>query len=187
MFNKSASTSDDLGERAAEPLFRGRPAAQAPARDRPAAADAPPVPLSTLGEGLRMEGGVSGDIDLQLDGYVKGDIRVSRVVIGATATVEGSVKAEQIDVRGRVLGSVEGQVVRLYGTSHVEGDIHHGHLAIEGGAYFEGRCQPLRKAGASEPAAAAPAPPAKPTAVTPFPASSDVRETHSRANGVTAG
>lgn len=160
MFNRSTGATEDSAERGDSP-FRSRGAgAQAPARDRPRPQTAPTTATpSTFGESLRVEGGLSGDVDLQLDGHVKGDVRVARVVVGLNAVVEGSVRAQQAEVYGRVLGSIEAQVVRLYGSAHVEGDIQHGHLAIEGGAYFEGRCQPLRKAGAEptpEPVSVAP-------------------------------
>jgi cytoskeletal protein CcmA (bactofilin family) len=53
--------------------------------------------------------------------------------------VIGSVIAEDIVVRGRVVGSVRGLRVTLQAQSHVEGDIFHQSLAIEQGAYFEGK------------------------------------------------
>jgi cytoskeletal protein CcmA (bactofilin family) len=51
----------------------------------------------------------------------------------------GSVIAEDVVVRGRVTGSIRGLRVTLQAQSHVEGDIFHQSLAIEQGAYFEGK------------------------------------------------
>ncbi|GAF80157.1 unnamed protein product, partial [marine sediment metagenome] len=42
-------------------------------------------------------------------------------------------------VRGRVEGSIRGLRVTLQAQSHVDGDIYHQSLAIEQGAYFEGK------------------------------------------------
>jgi cytoskeletal protein CcmA (bactofilin family) len=53
--------------------------------------------------------------------------------------VIGGVIAEDIVVRGRVVGSIRGLRVTLQAQSHVEGDIFHQSLAIEQGAYFEGK------------------------------------------------
>ena len=47
--------------------------------------------------------------------------------------------AEDIVVRGRVVGSIRGLRVTLQSQAHVEGDIFHQSLAIEQGAYFEGK------------------------------------------------
>ena len=44
-----------------------------------------------------------------------------------------------IVVRGHVMGSVRGKRVMLQSSSHVEGDIYHQALAIEQGAFFEGK------------------------------------------------
>jgi cytoskeletal protein CcmA (bactofilin family) len=51
----------------------------------------------------------------------------------------GSVIAEDVVVRGRVEGSIRGLRVTLQAQSHVDGDIYHQSLAIEQGAYFEGK------------------------------------------------
>lgn len=47
--------------------------------------------------------------------------------------------AEDIVVRGHLVGSIKGLRITLQAPSHVEGDIFHQSLAIEQGAYFEGK------------------------------------------------
>jgi len=90
-------------------------------------------------ENLTIEGAVSGDGEAQIDGAVKGDVRVARLTIGETGRIEGQVFAETVEVRGRVVGAITAKQVRLYGSAHVEGDITHEQLAMETGAYFQGR------------------------------------------------
>jgi len=63
----------------------------------------------------------------------------THVLIGEKARIQGAVNAEEVVVRGHVMGSVRGGKVMLQSTSHVEGDVHHKSLAIEQGAYFEGK------------------------------------------------
>jgi hypothetical protein len=62
--------------------------------------------LSTLSSDLQFEGTVSGGGDLQVDGSVKGDIRVGRLIVGETGAVEGNVSADYLEVRGRIVGGV---------------------------------------------------------------------------------
>ena len=158
----------------------GQPAAAAPAPlaaaapvPAPVAPAAPPRGASVLARDLVFEGNISGDGELTIDGQVKGDVRVNRLIVGDTGSVEGTVQAENVDVRGRVVGAVNGQQVRLLSTAYVDGDINHEQLAIEVGAYFQGRCLQNRggqSAQASAPAQApAPAPAQAPAApvVTP--------------------
>jgi cytoskeletal protein CcmA (bactofilin family) len=111
----------------------------------PAPRPAPQKTASLLSSDLTFEGNVSGQGDLHIDGAVRGDVRVGRLTVGETGNVEGSVLADYIEVRGRVVGAVNGKQVKLMGTAYVDGDITHEQLSIDVGAYFQGRCLQGRK------------------------------------------
>lgn len=135
------------------------------------AMDAPkpkPKVASLISSGITIEGGVTGDGELQIDGVVRGDVRVGRLTVGETGHIEGSVYAEAAEVRGRIVGSVTAKQVRLYGTSYIDGDITHEQLAMETGAFFQGRSLKFQR-----PAAPAPAPAPTPVA-NPAPAGLDL-------------
>jgi cytoskeletal protein CcmA (bactofilin family) len=108
----------------------------------------PPVKKSPslISADLKLEGSLTGGNEVQIDGTITGDVRVERVTIGEGGMVEGGVFAEAVEVRGRVSGSITAKQVRLYGASHVEGDITHEQLAIETGAFFQGRSLRLQRA-----------------------------------------
>ena len=122
--------------------------------------------LSSFGAGLIIEGNITGAGDLVLEGTVHGDVKVSHLTVGESGNIEGKVEADTVEVRGRVVGSIKGQQVKLQATAYVEGDITHEQLAIDVGAYFQGRCLQTRPAPASvasvAPVNAAPASPAAP-------------------------
>lgn len=157
----------------------GQMQAAAPVAPAPAPASAPAAApargSSVLARDLVFEGNISGQGELTIEGQVKGDVRVGRLIVGDTGSVEGSVQADSVEVRGRVVGAVTGQQVRLLGTAYVDGDINHEQLAIEVGAYFQGRCLQSRPGQAAPQAAApvaqvAPAPAPSPVAAAPAPA-----------------
>ena len=100
---------------------------------------APPKVASLLSADITIEGSVTGEGELQIDGVVRGDVRVGRLTVGETGHIEGGVYAEVVEVRGRVVGAITSKQVRLYGTSYVDGDITHEQLAMETGAFFQGR------------------------------------------------
>ncbi len=120
------------------------PVARAPEPPRPAAAPRSSG-LSTLSSGVKYEGNISGAGDLQIEGSLKGDVRVARVTIGEGGSVEGTVHADVLDVRGRISGAIVAKQVRLYATSRVEGDITQEQLSIEQGAWFQGRCNQAKR------------------------------------------
>lgn len=151
------------------------PVAAAPAPVAPEGPKARPRVASLISDGITIEGGVTGDGELQIDGTVRGDVRVGRLTVGDTGHIEGSVYAEAAEVRGRVIGSVTAKQVRLYGTSYVDGDITHEQLAMETGAFFQGRSLKFQRpaapqhAPAPQPVSTAPSAPSDPFAAPPKP------------------
>jgi len=133
-------------------------AANSPSVDAPVHTPAPAKKSASLiGSDLKLEGSITGGSEVQIDGAIIGDVRVERVVVGEGGHVDGGVFAEAVEVRGRVTGSVTAKQVRLYGGAHVEGDITHEQLAIETGAFFQGRSLRLQRAAAPQPAPLRPA------------------------------
>jgi cytoskeletal protein CcmA (bactofilin family) len=94
---------------------------------------------SIIGPDLTIMGNLISAGEVQVDGEVQGDLHGTHVVIGEKARITGGIMAQEIVVRGHVMGSIRGNKVMLQASSHVEGDVHHQSLAIEQGAYFEGK------------------------------------------------
>jgi len=98
-----------------------------------------PKVATLVAEHMTIEGGVAGEGELHVDGVVRGDIRVSRLTIGETGHVEGTITAESVENKGRIVGAVTAKQVRLHATAYMDGDITHEQLAMELGAFFQGR------------------------------------------------
>lgn len=77
--------------------------------------------------------------EVGIDGEIQGDVHATTIVIGESAVITGSLVADEIIVRGTVMGTIRGKRVVLQSSSKVEGDIYHSQLAIEQGAFFEGK------------------------------------------------
>lgn len=108
---------------------------------RPDALEAPrkAIACSLLAENVSVQGDLTSEGDVQLDGALHGDLKVSHLSIGETGRVEGSILAESVEVRGRVTGAITARSVKLFATARVDGDIVHEQLAIDAGAHFAGR------------------------------------------------
>jgi len=98
---------------------------------------------------MTLEGDISGGGEIQVEGTIKGDVRVEHVTVGDGGAVEGGIYAEIVEVRGKVSGSITAKQVRLYGACHVDGDITHEQLAMETGAFFQGRSLRLQRPAAA--------------------------------------
>ena len=144
MFNKVKDTS-------ASPESPAAPAA-APSKRSTMKSKAP----SILSNDLVLNGSISSEGEVQLDGSIDGDVRAGSLTIGEEASVNGEVIADTVVVRGRVTGSIRARQVQLASTARIEGDIVHSSLSVESGAFFDGNCR-----HASDPLSDKPAGPSK--------------------------
>ena len=99
--------------------------------------------VSTIGEDLTITGNVASKGEIHLDGHVRGDVHCGALVLGENSNVEGNVTADDVVIRGCLIGSVRATRLMLQSTSHVEGDLIHQSLAMEQGAFFEGKSRRL--------------------------------------------
>ena len=126
---------------------RNKDTAPAPQPVIPAAPLAPPKrgrvlsAPSIISTDMTIQGVLNSTGDIQIDGRLEGDVRSVGLVIGEKAEIHGEIYAEDVTVRGKVVGRIRARKVLLAATSHVEGDILHEAFAVESGAFFEGNCR----------------------------------------------
>jgi cytoskeletal protein CcmA (bactofilin family) len=108
---------------------------------------------SIISPDLRINGDMVCSGDIQIDGWVEGDIQSRNVVVGEGATVHGAVQAENVRICGIINGQIRADNVTLEKTARVTGDILHKSLSIEQGAFLEGMCKRIDSSanGAIEP------------------------------------
>ncbi len=117
-------------------------ASASPLGSRPASAafrPGSPAMTTVIGADLVIQGNLTSKGEIQIEGEVQGDIRATHVVLGERAVVTGGIVAEECVIRGHLLGTIRGRRVLLQSSAHVEGDIYHQTMAVEQGAYFEGK------------------------------------------------
>lgn len=93
---------------------------------------------SLISRDVVVEGNLVTAGELHIDGTVHGNVRARSCVIDVQGVVEGEVVAEEIFVRGRVIGPMRGVQVHLHNGAHVEGDVVNESIEIENGAYIYG-------------------------------------------------
>ncbi len=111
---------------ATPPQAPGRPAPSSPAR---------------LGPSLALEGKLTGEEDLLVDGRFRGEIQVPahQVTVGSDGRVEGEVRANSIVVEGEVRGNLHAsQQVLVRASGRVHGDIRAPRVALDQGCRFKG-------------------------------------------------
>lgn len=95
-----------------------------------------------LGQGSRVEGKLTFEGSVRIDGQVEGEISAQEmVVLGETADVSAQIVANVIVVQGRVTGDLNARKrVELKAPASVAGNISTPSLVIHEGVVFEGHC-----------------------------------------------
>ena len=102
---------------------------------------------TVIAKGLKIVGSVTAEGLVEVNGQIDGELHCTSLVIARGAHVNGIVVAERVVVDGKVEGPIQGGEVILKSQAHVVGDIHHQSLAIESGAFFDGRSVQIRGNG----------------------------------------
>lgn len=143
------------------------PSSVNPPRPAPAAAHnasterRPPTPSGQrafIGPTINIQGELSGEEDLVIEGSVEGEIsfRKHRVTIGENGRAKADVRGRSVHVEGQVVGNLFGEEeVILHASGSVEGNITAPRVSLENGARFKGSIDMGPKQGQSSPAAPA--------------------------------
>ena len=102
---------------------------------------------TVIAEGLKIVGRVTAEGLVEVNGQIEGELHCTSLLISQKGYIKGTIKAEQVVVDGTVEGPIEGGSVVLKSRARVVGDIHHQSLAIERGAFFDGRSMQIRGNG----------------------------------------
>lgn len=95
---------------------------------------------NTIGKGTAIEGDLESYGNIRLDGKVVGNIKTkSKIVMGDSSYLEGSLVALNAEISGEIKGTVEvAEVLLLKPTAVINGDIKTGRLIVESGAVWNG-------------------------------------------------
>jgi cytoskeletal protein CcmA (bactofilin family) len=113
---------------------------------------------SKITSGLKINGELSGDSDIYIDGEVQGRIRLgnTRVTVGPNGRVQADVEAREIVVDGTVQGNLKaGESARFGASSRVTGSVISPRIGIDDGARLRGKVETIPARPAREFSAAA--------------------------------
>src|SRR5215475_13280130 len=90
---------------------------------------------------LQIVGSVTAEGLVWVYGQIDGKLHSTSLVIDRGAHVSGTIVAERVVVDGKVEGPIQGGEIVLKSQARVVGDLQYQSLAIESGAFFDGRMQ----------------------------------------------
>lgn len=93
--------------------------------------------------GTHIEGEISSDGDVRVDGTLKGTINIKgKLVVGENGVVEGEINCQFANVSGTLKGNLKvHDLLTLQKSARLHGDIITAKLSVESGAEFSGSCK----------------------------------------------
>lgn len=95
---------------------------------------------SIMGRELKITGDVETTGEIQIDGSINGNVTSSMLIIGEHGSVNGSITADNVIIRGKVQGKITAHSIELTDSANVEAELIQDQLSIANGAYFDGKC-----------------------------------------------
>ena len=113
----------------------------AAAESRNAARAKPNVAQNVIGKGTIIDGNVTAEGDLIVEGTVRGEVATkATLMVSPAAIVEGNIIAHHAEVSGRVNGTVQALGLLIIKASGIiDGDVITKNLNVESGSTFNGR------------------------------------------------
>ncbi len=102
-----------------------------------------PTNATLISVGTILNGDVTSDNDLRIDGTIKGNVICNaKIIIGESGFIEGNIDGQNADITGKVLGNLAiRDLLQLKNTGNIQGNIAAGKLQIDPSATFNGQCQ----------------------------------------------
>lgn len=95
-----------------------------------------------INEGTNIKGDIHSKGFFRIDGIIEGNVNTpSKVVIGKTGFIKGTLTCENADIEGKFEGNLDvSETLSLRSTAHIQGEVIAGKLAVEPGATFNASC-----------------------------------------------
>jgi len=99
--------------------------------------------LNSLVKGTKVEGTISSENDIRIDGTIVGTLTCkAKVIIGPSGVIEGDVKCENAVIEGKFDGNLSvNQLLTVKETAEVHGDVNTNKLLVQSGATFNVTCR----------------------------------------------
>ena len=98
--------------------------------------------LNSLVTGTSVEGQITSDNDIRVDGFIKGSLNCkAKVIIGPSGKIEGNVTCVNAVIEGIFDGIINvAEILKITETAQVQGEVNTKKLQVDSGAVFNVTC-----------------------------------------------
>ena len=97
---------------------------------------------NSLVQGTRLEGTITTESDIRIDGTLVGSVKSKgKVIIGPSGHIEGDIQCRNAVIEGRFEGNLQvNELLQVKDSAHVEGDVRTKKLIVQSGSVFNVNC-----------------------------------------------
>ena len=107
--------------------------------DHPSHSKAKHAGHASIGEGVHVNGEIRDCREIEIHGYMEGDLEADDLIVHVNGSVKGGVKVERAEIHGAVEGEVTvTQRLDVRTTGLVSGTVTYGELSVEAGGRVTG-------------------------------------------------
>lgn len=88
---------------------------------------------------LKIEGDISSSGLIEIEGFVKGNIKGNSVIIREGGNMEGELVAESLSVKGKFSGTIRAKNINISSKARINGVVEYCSLSVEDGACIDGQ------------------------------------------------
>ena len=105
--------------------------------------------LNSLVKGTHVEGVISSESDIRIDGSIKGTLTCkAKVIIGPSGLVDGEITCENALIEGQFVGDIKvSGLLHIKEAANVSGQVATGKLIVDPGAVFNVTCDMGNQSG----------------------------------------
>jgi cytoskeletal protein CcmA (bactofilin family) len=92
-----------------------------------------------LAKDLKIEGDISSAGLIEIEGFVKGNIKGNSVIIREGGNMEGELMAESLSVKGKFSGTIRAKNINISSKARITGVVEYCSLSVEDGACIDGQ------------------------------------------------
>lgn len=93
---------------------------------------------SIVAKDLEINGELKSTGLIEIEGNIIGSVESNTVTIRENAFVNGEIRAETLNIKGRFDGKIKAKTLNISGKANITGTIEYSTLSVEDGAFIDG-------------------------------------------------
>ena len=103
---------------------------------------------SIISQSSEFKGNIKTSGEIQVDGFLNGDVKAKQIVVGINGKVRGNIIANFLRICGKIDGEIRAETMEVVSSASVKGNVFKRTISIESGAKITGNINELESATA---------------------------------------